>query len=172
MKPKITIVVAIGKKRELGKDGKLLWHIPEDLKRFKALTMGHPIIMGRKTFESIPAKFRPLPGRTNIVVTRNPDFLPRLNLGEAEKTVVVAKSLEEALAKAKELDTEEIHIGGGAEIYKQALPFVDRLYLTLIDAEKEADTFFPPYEHLFKKVMTHSHHEHEGLKYQWIDLER
>jgi dihydrofolate reductase len=164
-KPRIAIVVAIGKNRELGLGGKLLWHIPDDLKRFKALTLGHPVIMGRKTFESIVAQLgKPLPGRTNIVVTRDADW--------NYEGVVVAHSLEEALAKAKELDKEEIHIGGGADIYKQALPFVDKLYLTLIDDEKEADTFFPPYEHLFTKKLSEEVRELDGLRYRWVDLEK
>ncbi len=164
-KPRISIVVAIGKNRELGKDGKLLWHIPEDLKRFKALTLGHPVVMGRKTFESIVAILgKPLPGRTNIVVTRDPNY--------SYEGVLVFHSLEEALAKARELDQEEIHIGGGADLYKQALPFVDRLYLTLIDDTKDADTFFPEYEAAFTKKISEEAHEHEGLKYTWVTLER
>lgn len=161
-------MVAIGKNRELGKGGKLLWHIPEDMKRFKALTLGHPVIMGRKTFESIIAILgKPLPGRTNIVVTRS-----STTLGAGDPNVIVTHSLEEALAKARELDSEEIHIGGGAELYAQALPFVDRLYLTLIDDTKDADTFFPPYESEFTKKISEEHREHEGLKYTWVDLER
>jgi dihydrofolate reductase len=164
-KPHISIVVAVGQNRELGKDGKLLWHIPEDMKRFKALTLGHPVVMGRKTFESIIAILgKPLPGRTNIVVTRDQNW--------QYEGVLVFHSLEEALAKARELDQEEIHIGGGADLYAQALPFVDRLYLTLIDDAKEADTFFPEYEKEFTKVISEEAHEHEGLNYRWVTLER
>jgi len=164
-KPRVSIVVAIGKNRELGLEGKLLWHIPEDSKRFKALTLGHPVVMGRKTFESIVAILgNPLPGRTNIVVTRDANY--------AYEGVVIVHSLEEGLEKARELDQEEIHIGGGADLYKQALPFVDRLYLTLIDDTKEADTFFPEYEAAFTQKISEEHHEHEGLKYTWITLER
>ena len=138
-KPLITAVVAIGKNRELGKGGKLLWHIPDDLKRFKRLTTGHPIIMGRKTFESIVGYIGgPLPGRTNIIVTRqankfiadNPYLLIRANkqiVGHTNSSpqdgVIVVSSVEEGIEKAKELDAKEIHIGGGAEIYKQALPY-------------------------------------------------
>ncbi|OGC88788.1 hypothetical protein A2419_03490 [Candidatus Adlerbacteria bacterium RIFOXYC1_FULL_48_26] len=164
-KPYISIVVAVGKNRELGLGGKLLWHIPEDLKRFKALTLGHPVVMGRKTFESIVAILgKPLPGRTNIVITRDTNW--------SYEGVLVFHSLEEALAKARELDQEEIHIGGGADLYAQALPFVDRLYLTLIDDTKEADTFFPGYESEFTKEISREQHEHEGLKYTWVTLER
>ena len=164
-KPRISIVVAIGKNRELGLGGKLLWHIPEDMKRFKALTLGHPVVMGRKTFESIITILgKPLPGRTNIVVTRDAQW--------NYEGVVVVHSLEEGLEKARELDTEEIHIGGGAELYKQALPFVDRLYLTLVDDTKEADSFFPEYETEFTKKISEESHEYEGLRYSWVTLER
>jgi len=168
-KPKISIVVAIGNGRlyngGLGKDGNLLWHIPEDLKRFKTLTLGHPVIMGRKTFESIARMLgKPLPGRTNIVVTRDPKW--------SYEGIFVAHSLEEALLRAREIEGEEIYIGGGAEMYKQALPYVDKLYLTLIDDDKEADAYFPQYENIFTKVLYHEDREHEGLKYKWVDLER
>ncbi len=168
-KPRISIVVAVGNGRQysggLGKDGNLLWHIPDDLKRFKSLTVGHPVIMGRKTFESIARMLgKALPGRTNIVVTRDPNW--------TYEGVLVAHSLEEALAMARDIDSEEIHIGGGADLYAQALPHVDKLYLTLIEDEKEADTYFPKYEHLFTKVTFHEDREHEGLKYKWVDLER
>ena len=164
-KPIITAVVAIGKKRELGKDGKLLWHIPDDLKRFKRLTSGHPIIMGRKTFESIVGYLGgPLPGRTNIVVTQDPSW--------KHEGVVTAGSLEAAIDIAKGLDSEEVSIGGGASIYEQALKYIDKLYLTQIDDEKEADTFFPPYEHIFTRKVFEEEHEWKGLRYRWVDLER
>jgi dihydrofolate reductase len=164
-KPRVAIVAAIGKNRELGLGGKLLWHIPEDMKRFKQLTIGHPVVMGRKTFESIVAILgKPLPGRTNIVVTRDQNW--------KHEGVLVFHTLEDALAKARELDAEEIHIGGGADLYAQALPFVDKLYLTLIDDTKEADTFFPEYEKEFTKEIARQTHEHEGLTYTWVTLER
>ena len=162
---RICAVVAIGKNPEPGNEGKLLWHIPEDLKRFKALTLGHPIIMGRKTFESIVAYLgKPLPGRTNIVVTHD--------AGWSHEGAVVAHSLEEAIEKAKTLDNVEIHIGGGAQIYEQALPRIDKLHLTLVDSSADADSFFPPYEHLFTKKVFEEKREWNGLKYTWTDLER
>ncbi len=165
-KPAVCAVVAIGKNRELGLDGKLLWHIPDDLARFKRLTLGHPLIMGRKTFESILGYTggKPLPGRTNIVVTRDASW--------THEGVIVVGSLEEGIAKAQELDAEEIHIGGGAQIYEQALPYIDKLYLTLVDDEKEADSFFPPYEKEFTKKVFEEAREWNGLKYKWMDLER
>ena len=167
MEPRVCAVVALGKNRELGKEGKLLWHIPDDLKRFKRLTYGHPVIMGRKTFESIVGYLgKPLPDRTNIVITHSIDLVGRY------EGVIAAYSLEEALEKAKALDAEEIHIGGGAQIYEQALPFIEKLYLTLIDAEAEADSFFPPYEDQFTKKVFEESREWNGLKYRWVDLER
>ena len=164
-KPKICIVVAIGRHRELGMDGKLLWHIPDDLKRFKSLTKGHPVIMGRKTFESIVGYLgKPLPERPNIVVTRDTNF--------AYEGVIVTHSIEEAIEKASALDEREIHIGGGAQIYEEVLPMVDKLYLTIIDGEKEADTFFPPYEDQFMKKTFEEEREWNGLKYSWVNVER
>lgn len=170
MTARICAVVAIGKNRELGKAGKLLWHIPDDLRRFKRLTLGHPIIMGRKTFESIIGYLgHPLPGRTNIVVTRQPqmsDFVSR------SSDVIVASSVEDAIEKAKELDSEEIHIGGGAQIYEQVLPHIDKLYLTIIEDSKDADAFFPPYEKEFTKKVFEETREWNGIIYAWVDLER
>lgn len=168
-RPRISIVAALGDgrlhTRVLGKDNQLLWHIPDDLKRFKMLTLGHPVIMGRKTFESIVAVLgKALPGRTNIVITRDAEW--------TYPDVLVAHSFEDALAKTKELDSEEIFIGGGGQIYAEALPFVDRLYLTLIDDDKEGDSFFPSYQDSFTKVLSSESREWEELKYQWIDLER
>jgi len=167
--PQISIVVAIGHGRQwngaLGKDGKLLWHIPEDLKRFKALTLNHPIIMGRKTFESIVAMLgKALPDRTNIVVTRDPSW--------SYEGAIVVHSLEEGIKEAKEIDSEEIFIGGGGEIYKAALPYVDKLYLTLIDDEKEGDSYFPPYKDQFPVKISQIDQEWKGIKYHWIDLAR
>lgn len=161
------MIVAIGKGRALGIKNGLLWHIPDDLKRFKTLTTGHPVIMGRVTFESIIKILgKPLPNRTSIVVTRS-----STSLGVNDPNVMYVNSLDEALARAKELD-EEIFVIGGAQIYEQALPLTDKLYLTLIDDEKEADAYFPEYEHLFTKIISEESREHEGLKYKWVDLER
>jgi len=133
-KARVSAIAAIGKNRELGRGNELLWRIPEDLKRVKALTMGHPLIMGRRTYESIG---KPLPGRTMIVVSRTQAEIPGCT---------VAPSIEAALEYAHGIEKEEIFIFGGAQIYEAALPYTDRLYLTLIDAEDaEADTFFPDY---------------------------
>ncbi len=162
---KVVAVAAIGKNRELGKGNELLWHIPADLKRFKELTAGHPIVLGRKTFESIVGYLgKPLPGRQNIVVTRDSNW--------SYEGVLVAASVEEAIAKGKELDGEQVSIGGGAQIYQAALPYTDELRLTVIDDSKEADSFFPPYEQEFTKVLGEESREHDGLRYRWVDLAR
>lgn len=164
-KPKISIVAAIGKNREIGKGDELLWHIPDDLRRFKQLTLGHPVIMGRKTFESIVASLgKPLPGRTNIVVTRDTSW--------SYANANVAHSIEDAIKQAKKMDGEEIFIEGGADIWKQSLPLADKLYLTLIDDEQGGDAFFPPYEDLFPTKTLEEEHQWNGLKYRWVDLEK
>lgn len=160
--PQVIAIAAIGKNRELGQKNQLSWRIPDDFKRVKELTMGHPLIMGRKTFESIG---RPLPGRTTIIITRDESHV-------AEGCLVV-RSLEAALETARSIDTKQIFIFGGAEIYQLALPFTDRLYLTLIDAENPgADAFFPEFANEFTEVARHDAREHEGLTYQWVDFER
>ena len=155
------MIAAIGVGRTLGKSNDLLWRIPDDLKRFKALTTGHPVVMGRKTFESIGGK--PLPNRTNIVITRDPNW--------SADGATIASSIEEAIAKAKDIG-REVFIMGGGQIYTQALPYADCLHLTLVDATKDADIYFPEYEKEFTKITFHEDREHEGLKYKWVDLER
>lgn len=164
-KAKVCVVVALSRNgRAIGNQGKLLWHIKDDLQHFKQLTLGHPVIMGRKTFESILQYIGgPLPDRANIVVTRDKTY--------THEGVLVYHGIEEALEKAHELDSEEVHIGGGADMYAQALPFVDRLYLTLVDDEPEADTFFPDYSD-FTNVIEKELREQNGLQYEWVTLER
>lgn len=159
MKPKISIIVAVaGKKRVIGKIGSLPWYIPAELKRFKEITMGHPIIMGRKTHESIG---KALPGRTNIVITHDPNY-------QAEGCIVV-HSLDEAIKVAKE---KEIFIMGGGQIYEQAIHLTDKLYLTYIDKEIEGDVFFPDYSEFKKKVNESDWQEHEDIRYKFLELER
>jgi dihydrofolate reductase len=149
----------------LGKNNELIWRIPDDLKRFRAITRGHPVVMGRKTFESIVAvRGSGLPDRPNIVITRDTSW--------SYPDAIAVHSLEEGITKAKELDSEEIFIGGGGEIYKQALPFVDKLYLTLIDDDKEGDSFFPEYADQFAKETFRESRKWNGLNYTWVDLEK
>ncbi len=168
-RPRISIVVALGNgrlnNRVIGKGNELIWHIPEDLKRFRALTRGKPVVMGRKTFESIVAmRGSGLPDRPNIVVTRDP-------MWHFDGAIVV-HSLEDGIAKAREFDADEIHIGGGADVYRQVMPLVDKLYLTLIEDDKEGDSYFPEYEKEFTRETFREEREWEGLKYTWVDLER
>lgn len=132
MKPEVVIIVAVTANWGIGKNGDLLYHISADLRRFKSLTMGQTVVMGRKTFESLPKGA--LPGRVNIVVTRNPDYQPI--------DAITASSVEDAIAKCV---TEECFIIGGAEIYRSALPLADRLELTMLQADRpDADRFFNP----------------------------
>ncbi|MCM1138547.1 MAG: dihydrofolate reductase [Muribaculum sp.] len=160
----ITIIVAITKDFAIGNKGDLLFHISEDLKRFKALTMGHPIIMGRKTFESFPKGA--LPGRRNIVVTRN--------LSYSAKGIEIASSLEEAIALCK--NCEQVFIIGGGEIYRQALPLADKIELTIINAEMpEADTRFPNLNSSDWKVEEQIFDREDpkiGIKYRFCTVKR
>jgi len=128
----IKILVACDENRVIGKDNQLIWHLPADLKRFKSLTTGHVILMGRKTYESIG---KPLPNRTTIVITRQVDF-------QAEGTIT-AHSVEEAILKAKSLTREDIFIVGGAEIYSLSLAMADQLLVTQLHDIFEGDAFFP-----------------------------
>ncbi len=169
MKQNVSIVVAItSKNAAIGNGGQLLVRISDDLKRFKALTNGHPIIMGRKTFESIG---RVLPGRTNYVITHNKSF-------SAEGTVICG-SVEEAIEKAWKEESasanakKEIFIIGGGEIYKQALPYTNKIYLTLVESDLAGDVFFPDYSEFKKETLREERSDEKtGLKYAWIDLER
>ena len=151
-----TIVVAMGKNREIGVDNQLLWHLPKDLKHFKEITSGHPIIMGRKTYESIG---KPLPNRTNIVVSRKKDWF--------EEGILIVGSLKEALKFAKKID-ENVFILGGGNIYEQTIDLVDKLEVTLVDAELNADTFFPKIdEKIWRKTDEICHEKDEKHNYNF-----
>lgn len=160
-KPIISIIVAHSNNMAIGKANNLPWRFPDDLKRFKKLTIGHPIIMGRVTYQSIS---KPLPDRTNIVITRD------TNLEIAG--CVVVNSVDEAIRKAKEIDKEEIFIIGGAKIYKESLPLTDRLYITVVDMDVDGDAFFPEYLNIFTKKISEESGEFERLKYSFVVLEK
>jgi len=130
---KLHIMVARAKNGVIGHKGKMPWHLPEDLKRFKQITTGHAVIMGRKTYESIG---KPLPNRRNIVLTRRRD-------ASFPDAVAVAGSLDEALAQCRALGEEDVFIIGGGEVYRQALLLVDELHVTLVDRQVEGDVTFP-----------------------------
>lgn len=133
--PVLSLIVAMTPDRVIGRGNMLPWRIPSDMKRFRDITTGHPVIMGRKTWESLPAQFRPLPGRTNIVVTRQK--------GYQAVGAVSFSSPEIALSVVSALRTDEIFVIGGAEIYQQFLPFAQKAYVTKVQAIIDGDTFFP-----------------------------
>lgn len=162
---RISAIAAIGARtRVLGKDNDLVWDIPADLERFRNLTRGHPIIMGRKTWESLPADRRPLPKRTNIVVTRNSNY-------EAPGAIV-ASSVEEAIAMAKVVGgADEIYIIGGSGIFADAMQYTDRLLLTLVDDDAPGDVYFPEYGAFAKVVERDAHPEHTP-PYEYVTLEK
>lgn len=162
----ISGIAAIGAKtRALGKDGDLVWNIPEDLARFRSITRGHPVIMGRKTWESIPLKNRPMPNRMNIVVTRNAAY--------DAPGAVLAASLSDALEKAKSAEgAEEIFIIGGSGLFEEGLPLIDRLYFTLVDDDTPGDVFFPPYEHFFTKEIEREEHRDHAPPFAYVTLEK
>jgi len=131
----ISIIVAVANNNVIGKDNSLIWHLPADMKFFKEKTSEHCIITGRKNYESIPEKFRPLPNRTNIVITRQKNYLA--------PGAIVVDSIEQAIEKALVTGDSEIFIIGGAEIYKQCMHLANRIYLTQIHHTFEGDAFFP-----------------------------
>ena len=143
----ISMIAAIGKNNELGKNNTLLWHMPADMQRFREITSGHAVIMGRKTFESLKG---PLPKRRNIVITRDTSY--------KKDGIEIVHSLDEAIRKTKE--ENEVFIIGGADIYRQAMPLANRLYITHIRAEdKEADSFFPEIIPLVWNEISYEEHE-------------
>lgn len=164
----ISIIAAIGKNRELGKNNKLLWHIPDDMKRFKKLTTGNVVIMGRKTYDSLPEKFKPLPQRVNIVITRHLELAGQY---QNSNDPLFCSSIEEAVEKAKEFK-KEIFIIGGASIYQQGIKYAEKLYLTLVDHKyPDADAFFPEYSN-FNKLIFEENHSFNDLQFKFIELSR
>lgn len=168
MRPAIALVVAVAENGVIGKDGGLPWHISSDLKYFRAVTMGKPVVMGRKTYDSIG---KPLDGRDNIVITRNPNF--------HAKGVIVVRTVEDALnlarTAAQARNAEEISIIGGGEIFQLTLPFADIVYLTKVHASPEGDAYFPHIDEQDWRQVSREHHD-PGAKdtaaYSFIVLER
>lgn len=158
----LSIIVAVARNGVIGDRNQLLWHISEDLRRFKAITSGHTVVMGRKTFESLG---RPLPNRRNIVVSRQTDL--------AIPGCEVARSLGEAVAIARNED--EVFIIGGGQIYEQALPLASRIYLTVVDADYEGDTHFPVIDPaVWRETLREEHLRGEKFEspFSFINLER
>ena len=165
---KVSLIVAVAENGVIGKDNDLIWHLPKDMRFFKETTMGHHVIMGRKNFESIPHKYRPLPDRTNIVITRQSEY-------KAEGCIVV-DSVEAALEIAKNNGDIEPFIIGGGQIYKIALEenLVDKIYLTKVHHSFEGDTFFPELSSDWKEINKTESKADEKHKYNYdfITLER
>jgi dihydrofolate reductase len=155
---KLGLILARARNGAVGKGGVMPWHLPEDLARFKRLTMGCPVIMGRKTWDSLPPRFRPLPGRANIVITRQPDW-------EAEGASRAA-SLAEALVLCG--DVPRAWVIGGAEIWAQALPLADTAEVTEIDADFEGDVFAPDFGGQWKEVSRERHQSTGGLAFSFV----
>lgn len=169
-KPIISLIVAMANDRVIGKDNQMPWHLPADLKHFKAVTLGKPVIMGRKTHESIGIV---LPGRKNIIISRNPDYRSDFHNEHCE----VVTSLESALKVAFGLEKgeDEIMIIGGANIYGQMIDQADKLYLTIIDLDVDGDARFPDWtHHEWREVSREKHQPDEKNKYhyQFVELQR
>lgn len=155
---KLSIIVAKARNNVIGKDNQLVWKLSGDLQHFKRTTLGHHVIMGRKTFESMG---KPLPGRTSIVITRNKDY-------HVPAPHYVVHSLDEALKIVEEKSLEQTFILGGAEIFKQALALVDEMIITEVDASPEGDTYFPPVDYsAWEKVSEESHSKDEKNEYDY-----
>jgi dihydrofolate reductase len=161
-KASLTLIAAVARDGVIGIDNRLPWRLPADLKRFKELTLGHTVIMGRKTWESLPAAFRPLPGRRNIVVTRDASY--------RAAGAVVATSLPAAIDAA---DDGAAFVIGGAELYAAALPLADHLRLTEIDATFEGDTHFPTIDHRqWRETTRERQHDEAGFNYSFVGYQR
>ena len=155
----VTLIAAVSRGGVIGRDGGIPWRLPEDMQRFRSLTMGHPVVMGRHTWESLPDQFRPLPGRGNVVVTRNPDWSAQ----GADR----AGSIEEAF-DLFEAESQVFVIGGG-EVYAAALPSADELVLTEIDADIEGDTMFPSWDRdEFEEIERHERVAEDGTPFAFV----
>ncbi len=150
----IILIAAAAENNALGKDNDLIWHLPDDFKRFKALTTGHHIIMGRKTFESFP---KPLPNRTHVIITRQKNYQP--------EGCLVADSLDAAVAMCPK--NEDVFVIGGGEIYKQAIAIADKIELTRVHADFDADTFFPEINGEWQLISEEHHPKDEKHKYDF-----
>ena len=161
-RPRIGLIWAQARGGVIGKDGAMPWHLPEDLAHFKRTTLSHPVIMGRKTWDSIPPRFRPLPGRTNIVVTRQPDW--------HETGAMSAPNLREALQKCE--NANQVWVIGGAQIYAQALPLADELIVTEIDAAFDGDAHAPALGPEWREVAREALEAVNGLPLAFVTWRR
>jgi len=160
---RLSIVAAVARAGVIGRDNMIPWRIPEDVARFKALTTGHPVVMGRRTWDSLPARYRPLPNRRNVVVTRNLAW----QAAGAER----ARSLDDALALLG--DEAQVFVIGGADIYAAALPLTDELLLTEVDLDVQGDTVFPPFDPAeFEEVSRERLVSETGVPYSFVTYTR
>lgn len=160
---KLSLVAAVARGGVIGRDGGIPWHLPEDLAHFKALTSGHAVLMGRRTWDSLPDRFRPLPGRRNVIVTRNEAW--------AAEGAERAGSLEEALARLA--GEARVFVIGGAQIYREALPSADELHLTEVELDVDGDTFFPPVDPgRFAEVSRDPHIAADGIRFAYVGYRR
>lgn len=160
--PRLHLIYARARNGVIGKDGQMPWHLPEDLAHFKRITLGQPVIMGRKTWESLPERFRPLPGRINIVITRQSDW--------QASGALRASSIEQAQRLCGE--AHDAWIMGGAEIYRQAEPLAHTAVVTEIDADFEGDTFAPTLSSAWKETQREAHTAANGLGFSFVTLTR
>ena len=168
---KISIVAAMDEKRGIGKDNKIPWHIKEDLVHLKNLTRDQVVILGRKTYDSMVFYYNrsgnPMPGKLYIVVTHDKDYKP------ARENATVVHSLEEAISFARShlAKLDEVFVIGGGQIFQQALPLADKLYLTIVQDDYQCDTFFPDYSE-FVKVISEQKAQNESFRYKFLELEK
>lgn len=171
---KVSIIAAMDRKRGIGKENRIPWHIKEDLVHLKSLTLGQVVVLGRKSYDSMVGYYnktgRPMPGKLYIVVTRDKDYKP------ARENATVVHSLEEAISFARSHlaklgDAGEVFVVGGAQIFQQAINLADKLYLTIVEGEYDADTFFPEYPE-FKKIISEEKRESDSFKYTFLELEK
>jgi dihydrofolate reductase len=160
---RVALVAAVARNGVIGRDGTVPWRLPEDMEHFRAATIGHPVVMGRRTWDSLPDRFRPLPERRNVVVTRNPDWS-----GEGAER---AGSIEDALRLLE--DEPRVSVIGGGELYAAALPLADELLLTEIDSKVDGDTFFPGFDHSeFAEVSREPHVSADGTAFSFVTYVR
>jgi len=160
---KVSLVAAVARDGVIGRDNAIPWHLPEDARRFRALTMGHPVVMGRRTWDSLPERFRPLPGRRNVVVSRNPDW----HAEGAER----ATSLDDALRLLE--GAPQVFVVGGAGLYADALAVADELLVTEIDAEVQGDVFFPTWDRtIFREESREPHVSEDGVAFAFVTYRR
>ena len=162
----ISLIAAMTRNHVIGKDNDLPWKLPDDMKFFQQTTKGHVVIMGRKNYDSLPPKFKPLPNRTNVILTRQKDFVA----DDCE----VFTDIRQAIEFAKNQGEQEVFVIGGGEIYKQSMKMADRLYLTEIDTELDGDTFFPQVgtEWIEKKRIPHSSDERHQFAFDFVTYEK